>query len=249
MAATAPFIAGNWKMHGLCAQLDQLRILADGLANHPSPARVAVCPPATLLAQAAHMLMGSRVELGGQDCHCEASGAFTGDISAEMLADTGARLVILGHSERRTLHGETDAMVSAKVVASLRARLEPIVCVGEHREDREAGRAAPVVEGQLAASLPDRLAGARFSVAYEPVWAIGSGVTPSSDEIADVHDAIRRVLRARFGEQGARVRILYGGSVKPDNAAEILRIAEVGGALVGGASLAAADFLEIIAAA
>jgi len=249
LAATSPFIAGNWKMHGLRTQLDQLRILADGLEGHPSLARVAICPPATLLAEAAHMLMGSRVELGGQDCQSEASGAFTGDVSAEMLADAGARLVILGHSERRTLHGETDAKVSAKVVAALRARLEPIVCVGEHSDDRKAGRAVRIVEGQLAASLPDRLAGARFSIAYEPVWAIGSGVTPSSHDIAEVHDAIRRALMARFGEQGARVSILYGGSVKPDNAAEILRIAAVDGALVGGASLAAADFLEIIAAA
>ncbi len=249
MADIFPFIAGNWKMHGLRGQLDQLRILADGLANQPSPARVAICPPVTLMAEAAHTLMGSRVELGGQDCHCEASGAFTGDVSAEMLADVGARLVILGHSERRALHGETDAMVSAKVLASLRARLEPIICVGEDNDDRQAGRAVAVVEGQLARSLPDRLAGARFNVAYEPVWAIGSGVTPSSAEIAEVHAAIRRVLMARFGEQGRRVHILYGGSVKPDNAAEILQIAEVGGALVGGASLAAAEFLRIIAAA
>lgn len=249
MAATSPFIAGNWKMHGLRAQLDQMRILADGLASRSSPARVAICPPATLIAEAAHMLMGSGVELGGQDCHIEASGAFTGDISAEMLADAGARLVILGHSERRTVHGDTDAMVAAKVVASLRAKLEPIICVGEHSDDRKAGRAVSVVEGQLAQSLPDRLAGARFNVAYEPVWAIGSGVTPSSEEIAEVHGAIRRGLTARFGEQGRRVQILYGGSVKPDNAEEILRIAEVGGALVGGASLAAAEFLQIIASA
>ncbi len=249
MAAASAFIAGNWKMHGVTAQLDQLRILADGLASRPSPARVAICPPATLLAQAAHMLMGSRVELGGQDCHSEATGAFTGDVSAEMLADAGARLVILGHSERRALHGDTDAIVSAKVMGSLRARLEPIICVGEHGDDRDSGRAARIVEAQLAASLPDRLAGARFHIAYEPVWAIGSGLTPTSDEIAEVHFAIRRALVARFGEQGARVNILYGGSVKPENAAEILKIAEVGGALVGGASLAASDFLEIIAAA
>jgi triosephosphate isomerase len=236
-------------MHGVTEHLDQLRILADGLASHPSPARVAICPPATLLAKAAHVLAGSRVELGGQDCHCDASGAFTGDISAEMLADAGARLVILGHSERRTLHGDTDAMVSAKVVASLRAKLEPIICVGEHSDDRKAGRAVRVVEGQLAASLPDRLAGARFHIAYEPVWAIGSGLTPNSEEISEVHGAIRRILTARFGEQGARVRILYGGSVKPENAAEILKIDEVGGALVGGASLTASAFLRIIAAA
>jgi triosephosphate isomerase len=245
----SPFIAGNWKMHGLTAQLDQLRVLADALASHPGPARVAICPPMTLLSQAAHILQGSRVELGAQDCHGAASGAFTGDISAEMLADVGARLVILGHSERRTLHGETDAVVAAKVLASLRAGLEPIICVGENSDDRKAGRAVAVVDHQLAASLPDRLAGARFHLAYEPVWAIGSGVTPSSDEIAEVHGAIRRVLTSRFGEQGARVHILYGGSVKPANAADILRIADVGGALVGGASLAAAEFLEIIASA
>jgi len=249
LAATSPFIAGNWKMHGLTARLDQLRILADGLASHPTAARVAVCPPATLLAQAAHILVGTRVELGGQDCHGEASGAFTGDISAEMLADAGARLVILGHSERRMLHGESDSVVASKIVASLRAKLEPIICVGEQGDDRRAGRTLRVVEGQLAASLPDRLAGARFHIAYEPVWAIGSGLTPTSEEIAEVHDAIRRALIARFGEQGAHVHILYGGSVKPENAAEILKVAEVGGALVGGASLTASDFIQIIAAA
>jgi triosephosphate isomerase len=245
----SPFIAGNWKMHGVSAQLDQLRILADAMTRRPSPVRVAICPPATLLGQAAHLLMGSRVELGAQDCHPEVSGAFTGDISAEMLADAGARLVIVGHSERRTLHGETDAMVAAKALAGLRAGLEPIICVGEHRDDREAGRAVAVVEGQISASLPDRLAGARFNVAYEPVWAIGSGVTPSTGEIAEVHGAIRRALQGRFGGQGGLIPILYGGSVKPGNAAEILRIADVGGALVGGASLAAEAFLEIIAAA
>jgi len=245
----SPFIAGNWKMHGVSGRLDQLRILADALARHPSLVRVAICPPATLMAQAALLLAGGRVELGAQDCHPEASGAFTGDISAEMLANAGARLVIVGHSERRTLHGETDAVVAAKALAGLRAGLEPIICVGEHRDDREAGRAVAVVEGQLSASLPDRLAGARFNVAYEPVWAIGSGLTPSTGEIAEVHGAIRRALTARFGEQGARIPILYGGSVKPGNAAEILRIAHVSGALVGGASLEAETFLEIIAAA
>ncbi|HYF23584.1 MAG TPA: triose-phosphate isomerase [Caulobacteraceae bacterium] len=243
-----PLIAGNWKMNGLAAALSEAKALADALAAEPSAARVALCPPATLIDRMSRELADSAVELGGQDCRAEASGAFTGDVSAEMLADAGAGLVILGHSERRAGYSETDAVVSAKVEAALRAGLEPIVCVGETLEERRAGRAVEVVSGQVAGSLPPSLQGRPFSVAYEPVWAIGSGLTPTVAEIEEVHAAIRRTLVERFGDEGARVPILYGGSVKPSNAAEILRAAEVGGALVGGASLKAADFLGIVRA-
>lgn len=243
-----PLIAGNWKMNGLAAALDEGRALAEALAAEPSAARVALCPPATLLARLAEAARGSAVEIGGQDCRAEASGAFTGDVSAEMLADAGATLVILGHSERRAGHHETDEDVRAKVLGALRAGLEPIVCVGETLEERKSGRAVAVVQRQVGGSLPDELAGKAFCVAYEPVWAIGSGLTPSIEEIGEVHQAIRETLVVRFGEEGRGVAILYGGSVKPGNAAEILAIGDVGGALVGGASLKAADFLGIIRA-
>ena len=186
--------------------------------------------------------------VGGQDCRGEAAGAFTGDISAEMLADAGAELVILGHSERRAGHAEDDAMVAGKVAGALRAGLRPIVCVGETLEEREAGWALGVVTGQVEDSLPETLAGKSFAVAYEPVWAIGSGLTPTIDQIEEIHRAIRAVLVRSFGESGRLAPILYGGSVKPANAAQILGADEVGGALVGGASLKAADFLPIIRA-
>ena len=207
-----------------------------------------VCPPATLVERAARAASGSGVEVGAQDCRGELSGAFTGDVAAEMVADAGATLVILGHSERRSGYGETDAVVRAKVKAAVRAGLEPIVCVGETLEERRAGRAVEVVQAQVTGSLPDELRGKAFSLAYEPVWAIGSGLTPSLAEIGEVHRAIRETLTARFGEASSAVAILYGGSVKPGNAAEILAIEDVGGALVGGASLKAADFLGIIRA-
>lgn len=235
-------------MNGLAASLAEAKALADALAQEPAASRVALCPPATLIAQMNWQLRGSSVEIGGQDCRAEASGAFTGDIAAEMLADAGASLVILGHSERRAGHGETDADVAAKVEAALRAGLEPIVCVGETLEQRRAGDAVAVVQAQVEGSLPEAVRGSAFSVAYEPVWAIGSGLTPSLAEIAEVHQAIRETLDARFGEPSRSSAILYGGSVKPGNAAEILAVAEVGGALVGGASLKAADFLGIIRA-
>jgi triosephosphate isomerase len=194
-------------------------------------------------------LAGTAVAVGGQDCRAEASGAYTGDVSAEMLADAGARLVVLGHSERRAGFGETDALVAAKTEAALRAGLEPIVCVGETLAEREAGGALAIVTGQVRGSLPAALAGRPFAVAYEPVWAIGTGLTPTLEQIAEMHAAIRAELVATLGEAGARAPILYGGSVKPANAAEILSTAEVGGALVGGASLKASDFLGIIAGA
>lgn len=249
MSKPRPLIAGNWKMNGLAPALDEARALAEALAAEPSAARVALCPAATLIERLAGAVKGSAVEVGGQDCRSESSGAFTGDVSAEMLADAGATLVILGHSERRAGHGETDADVCSKVQAALRARLEPIVCVGETLEERRAGRAVEVVQAQVMGSLPDDIHGKAFSVAYEPVWAIGSGLTPSLAEIAEVHEAIRATLNARFGDASLSNAILYGGSVKPSNAAEILAVSEVGGALVGGASLKATDFLGIIRAA
>jgi triosephosphate isomerase len=245
---TAPLIAGNWKMNGLGKDLAEARAVADSLAQTPARARVAICPPATLLARMAGALAGSAVALGGQDCHAEPSGAFTGDISAEMLADAGARLVIVGHSERRAGHGETDAMVAAKASAATRAGLEPIVCVGETRAQRDAGQALEVICRQVAGSIPAGMAEGSFALAYEPIWAIGAGSTPTSDEIVAAHAALREALVECAGSAGRTAPILYGGSVKPDNAAEILKLAEVGGALVGGASLRAADFLAIIRA-
>jgi triosephosphate isomerase len=244
-----PLIAGNWKMNGLEASLDEARALVAAVDEHAYAARVALCPPATLVHRMAQLIGGSGVLVGGQDCRGEETGAFTGDVSPEMLADAGAVLVILGHSERRAGYGETDAIVAAKVEGALRAGLEPIVCVGETLEEREAGRTLDVVTGQVRGSLPASLAGKDFAVAYEPVWAIGTGLTATTLQIEEVHIAIRATLREQFGGWGAAVPILYGGSVKPSNAAEILKAREVGGALVGGASLKAADFLTIIGAA
>ena len=241
-------IAGNWKMNGLAADLAEARALAEALVANPAQARVALCPPATLIAQMAWALKGSPVAVGGQDCHPDPAGAHTGDISAEMLADAGARLVIVGHSERRADHGETDAIVRAKAEAALRAGLEPIICVGETLDQRKAGRALDVVVEQVEGSVPPDIAGHAFAVAYEPVWAIGTGLTPTLDEIAEVHAAIRQTLVRRLGAAGEAAPILYGGSVKPSNAVEILATAEVGGALVGGASLKAADFVQILRA-
>jgi len=235
-------------MHGLAASLGEARAIAGAVAERPPAARVAICPPATLIARMAHLLAGSVVAIGGQDCRAEREGAFTGCLSAEMLADAGASLVILGHSERRAHYAETSADVAAKVGAAVRAGLEPIVCIGETEAERDAGRALEVVLTQLDGSLPDALAGHDFCVAYEPIWAIGSGRTPRLEEIEDVHEALRVALVARWGEPGMRVPILYGGSVKAANAAEILAAREVGGALVGGASLTAADFLPIVRA-
>lgn len=236
-------------MNGTGAALNEAKALADALKAESAPARVALCPPATLIDRLARTVEGSAVEVGGQDCHTQASGAFTGDVSAGMLADAGAGLVILGHSERRALHGETDANVAAKVEAALAAGLEPIICIGETIEQREAGEAVAVVQAQVAGSLPDALKGEAFAVAYEPVWAIGTGLTPTTAQIEEVHRAVRAAMVARLGETARRAPILYGGSVKPSNAAEILKTPEVGGALVGGASLKAGDFLGIIRAA
>ena len=209
---------------------------------------MALCPPALLVERMARALEGTSVAVGGQDCHANACGAHTGDISAEMLQDAGATLVILGHSERRADHRESDEAVAAKVEAAVKAGLEPVVCVGESLEERKAGRAAEVVRRQVEGSLPRSLDGKAFAVAYEPIWAIGTGLTPTIEEIEAIHAEIRRTLEGMF-QNGAAVPILYGGSVKPSNANEILAAAEVGGALVGGAALRAADFLVIVRAA
>jgi triosephosphate isomerase len=247
MTAPAPLIAGNWKMNGLASSLVEARAIADGAAD--ARVRVAICPPAILITRMSEALADSKVLVGGQDVHWDDAGAFTGDISAEMLADAGAKLVIVGHSERRDAYRESDELVARKVRAALRHGLEPIVCVGETLEQRRAGEALAVVTEQVKGSLPPELKGRAFAVAYEPVWAIGTGLTPTLPEIEEVHSVIRSTLKDLFGVDAGRAPILYGGSVKPSNAAEILHAREVGGALVGGASLKAADFLAIIRAA
>jgi triosephosphate isomerase len=207
-----------------------------------------ICPPATLAMTFAAAALGSKIDIGGQDCHAEPSGAFTGDISAEMLSDLGAKAVIVGHSERRTYHKETDVEVRAKAQAAWRAGLTAIVCIGETHSEREAGRTLDVLGHQLDGSLPDGATAANLVVAYEPVWAIGTGLTPTPADVAEVHAFIRGRLAARYGDTAESIRILYGGSVKPSNAAELMAVANVDGALVGGASLKAEDFLGIAAA-
>ncbi len=240
-----PLVAGNWKMNGLRAGAAELTKIVRGARELAARVDIMVCPPATLVAQFAEAAAGGPVRIGGQDCHAEPGGAFTGDLAAEMLKDAGASAVIVGHSERRSYHKETDADVRAKALAARRAGLIAIVCVGETRAEREAGRAPAVVEGQLAGSLPDGASADDLVVAYEPVWAIGSGLTPTPADVAEMHGLIRRHLAARFGAAGEGMRILYGGSVKPSNAKELMHVAEVDGALVGGASLKAEEFLAI----
>jgi triosephosphate isomerase len=240
-----PLIAGNWKMHGSMAEAAALAgAVREGAAG--LPADLLVCPTFLHVAGVAAAVAGSVVAVGAQDCHAAAKGAHTGDVSAPMLRDAGATHVILGHSERRADHGETDAQVRAKVVAAAAAGLVPVVCVGETEAERLAGEAEAVVERQLAESLPDGFAGV---VAYEPVWAIGTGRTPTEADIAAIHGTIRGRLAARFGAVGQGMRILYGGSMKPGNAKSILALENVDGGLVGGASLVAADFLAIARAA
>jgi triosephosphate isomerase len=245
--APRPLVAGNWKMNGLTASVAELGKIVAGAAGLAGKAELMVCPPATLVARFAEAARGSAVLIGGQDCHAAASGAHTGDIAAEMLADAGARAVIVGHSERRTDHHETDAEVRAKALAAGRAGLLAIVCVGEQRAEREAGKTLAVVGRQLDGSLPDGASAASLVVAYEPVWAIGTGLTPTPADVAEVHGFIRSRLEARFGGEGTGMRILYGGSVKPSNARELMTVVHVNGALVGGASLKAEDFLGIAA--
>jgi triosephosphate isomerase len=246
-----PLIAGNWKMNGLVAALAEARSVRDelGKAGFASGVEAMLCPPAPLVLTLASEARGSRLLVGGQDCHTAASGAHTGDISAEMLKDAGATAVIVGHSERRADHGEGDAEVRAKALAAHRARLTAIVCIGETAGQRRSGLTLEVVGRQLARSLPDTATAADTIVAYEPVWAIGTGLTASPKDVAEVHGFLRTALTQRFGAAASGIRLLYGGSVKPDNARELMAVPDVNGALVGGASLKAKDFLAIIAAA
>lgn len=238
--------AGNWKMNGTAASLSEVAAL---LRDHPTPVcEMLLCPPATLITQMAALAKGTALHIGGQDCHAKSSGAHTGDVSAAMLMDAGATHVILGHSERRTDHAETDAQVNAKAVAAISAGLLAVVCIGETEGQRDAGQTLDVIGTQLAGSVPDGSTAATLVVAYEPVWAIGTGRTPTLQEIADVHRFIRERLTAKIGAEAAGVRLLYGGSVKPSNATEIFAVPHVDGALVGGASLKASDFGAIVAA-
>ncbi|WP_029355879.1 triose-phosphate isomerase [Bosea sp. 117] len=246
MTSRRPLVAGNWKMNGLKSSVEEFSRIVEGY----EPALrertdLLICPPATLICTLAKAAAESAVAVGGQDCHPKPNGAFTGDLSAEMIADAGGQAVIVGHSERRVDHREDDALVHAKAEAARRAGLVAIVCVGETYDERQGGHALRVVERQLFGSIPADMRADELVVAYEPVWAIGSGLTPSTDDIAEMHRAMRAVLHRRIGDQADRVRLLYGGSVKPGNAAEILAIEDVDGALVGGASLKAADFLAI----
>ena len=247
VAKIIPLVAGNWKMNGLAASEAELARIVSDSKDFAGKTQLMVCPPATLVAVFAGAARGSPVLIGAQDCHPEASGAHTGDISAEMLADAGARAVIVGHSERRADHHETDAQVRAKARAAWRAGLTAIVCIGEQLAEREADKTLQVVGRQLDGSLPDGVTAVNLVVAYEPVWAIGTGLTPTAADVAEVHAFIRDRLSKRFASQAGGVRILYGGSVKPDNAKELLAVPNVNGALVGGASLKSADFLGIAA--
>jgi triosephosphate isomerase (TIM) len=242
-----PLVAGNWKMNGLKPSAAALSEIARGYDSAlRSKVDLVVCPPATLLYTFAVVAVGSRIAIGGQDCHANATGAHTGDISAEMLADGGASYVIVGHSERRADHNEDDATVAAKTKAAWRAGLTAIVCVGETRTERELGKTLSVVKRQVRRSIPNGATPANLVIAYEPVWAIGTGLTPTVADVAEVHALIRTELSRVVGKQNAgNVRILYGGSVKPSNAKELLGVANVNGALVGGASLVASDFLAI----
>jgi triosephosphate isomerase len=234
-------------MNGLQGATAELRRIIDGARNLNPKTDVLVCPPATLIAGFAALARGSGIAIGAQDCHAEPAGAFTGDLSAEMLKDAGASAVIVGHSERRCFHHETDAEIRAKALAARRAGLMAVVCVGETRTEREAGHTIAVVRGQLAGSLPDGADAENTALAYEPVWAIGTGLTPSVGDVAQVHGFIRRELATRYGGAAQGVRILYGGSVKPGNAGELLAVENVDGALVGGASLKAEELLAIAA--
>ncbi len=235
-------------MNGLKSALSEVELVNAKLNQLPDKADILLCPPATLVCAMA-AVAGPRLKIGGQTCHTAESGAHTGDVSAQMLADAGASYVIVGHSERRADHAETDSVVAAQAEAALGAGLVPIICVGETLDQREAGATAQVITDQLSGSLPDALTGANFVVAYEPVWAIGTGKVASIEQIEAVHTAIRALLSARFGDQGAGTPILYGGSMKPGNAAEILGVNDVNGGLIGGASLKASDFVAIYEAA
>ena len=241
-----PLVAGNWKMNGTGESLDELRTIV----NRPNSAigekiDALICVPATLVFRAAQSVAGEALAIGGQDCHFKKHGAHTGDIAADMLKDAGASHVIVGHSERRTDHAETDAIVHAKAKAGWEANLKVIICIGETEAQRRAGSTLDVIATQLAGSVPEGARAENTIIAYEPVWAIGTGLTPTPEDVKEVHGSIRDKLARRFGQEGAKMRILYGGSVKPSNAIELLGIDNVDGALVGGASLKATDFLAI----
>jgi len=243
-----PLIAGNWKMNGLRASMGEFEAMIAGASEVTGKADLLVCPPATLIAAFSARLSGSKsVAIGAQDCHPKASGAHTGDLSAEMLADAGASAVIVGHSERRADHGESDSLVRQKAEAAWRAGLTAIICIGETQGQRDAGQTIDICRGQLQGSLPEGARAENLVVAYEPVWAIGTGLTPTAKDVEQIHQFIRQALTARFNDEGSRMRILYGGSVKPSNARELMGVANVNGALIGGASLKAADFLAIAA--
>jgi triosephosphate isomerase len=242
-----PLVAGNWKMNGLASSLTELDALRTALAAEPAGAEVLVCPPFTLIAQAAWRVKGA-FALGGQDCHAKPGGAHTGDIAAEMLKDAGASYVIVGHSERRQHHGERDGDVAAKAGAAWRAGLTAIICIGESESQRFSGNAQDICSNQIDGSVPGAASAANTVIAYEPVWAIGTGKTPTREEIMRMHAHIRSTLLRRLGAGAREMRILYGGSVNPDNAGEILNLPEVNGALVGGASIKSDDFLRVIRA-
>lgn len=241
-----PLVAGNWKMNGTSGSLPELRAIANGFLNGlDADVEGVICVPATLLARAADLLSNTPVRPGAQDCHPQPSGAHTGDISAEMIKDAGARYVIVGHSERRTDHAETDELVERKAEAAWRADLVAIVCIGETQGERERNETLSVLTRQVENSVPRLATAANTVIAYEPVWAIGTGLTPTAGDVAVAHAHIRATLRGRLGGRADTMRILYGGSVKPSNASELLGVLNVDGALVGGASLKAADFLRI----
>ncbi|MDO1583702.1 triose-phosphate isomerase [Rhizobium oryzicola] len=245
-----PLVAGNWKMNGTRASLDQIKAISDGVAGHALVSKVdaLLCPPATLLYVATALCTDSPLLIGAQDCHQNASGAHTGDISAEMIADCYGTYVIVGHSERRSDHAETDHLVRAKAEAAYAADLTAIICIGETADERKAGQTLEILKRQLAGSVPDGATAENTVIAYEPVWAIGTGLTPTADDVEKAHAFMRNELATRFGKEGAKIRILYGGSVKPGNAVELMSVANVDGALVGGASLKASDFLAIYGA-
>lgn len=240
-----PLIAGNWKMNGLQSSLETLTAIAAGVSAFAAKTDILICPPATLLRAAAVRSAGTALRIGGQDCHAATNGAYTGEISAEMIADAGGTFVILGHSERRTLQKETDGEVSNKAKAAHAAGLIAIICLGETEAERKSGQTLDVLGRQLKGSVPDGATGGNTVIAYEPVWAIGTGLTPTTADIREAHAFMRAALEARFGDAGETMRILYGGSVKASNATELMAIDNVDGALIGGASLKADDFLAI----
>lgn len=239
-------IAGNWKMNGVAASLTEIEAVVLGAASVDANADILICPPSTLIASAVATAGGSKLAIGGQTCHFNSTGAHTGDISADMLKENGASYVIVGHSERRADHGESSEMVKGQAAAALEAGLTPIICIGESREEREAGKTEEIILGQLEASTPDTASGANYAVAYEPIWAIGTGLIPEMSDIQAAHSAIRNNIAGRSGaDAAAKTPLLYGGSMKPGNAADILALTDVDGGLIGGASLKASDFLAI----